>query len=207
MRRNLLPVLFVLIVVAVALAVSACSPVAALPLAGTPTLSPVAPTGPPAATDTPAPSPTAKATETAAPTATPVRRATATRPRPTATPNLAAGVFVTTLKIDPTPAKSNEAPLFTVTFLNTTGQPQAYRWFVKVYLPGQPQSFGETSRMDSDLPPNTPWVKSVSDWKTISLLQCTFFIARVFWADQNNQVTEFMRPDGSSPAAGFNVCP
>jgi len=36
------------------------------------------------------------------------------------------------VSIDPMPARSNESPQFTVTFLNTTGQVRPYRWFVKI---------------------------------------------------------------------------
>jgi len=94
-----------------------------------------------------------------------------------------------------------------VTFLNTTSQTQRYRWFVKIYQPDQPQSFGETAREDSDIVLKTSQLKSSSGWKTTAVLQCMPMIARVFWADQNNQVTEFLKPDGSSPATGFNICP
>ncbi len=94
-----------------------------------------------------------------------------------------------------------------MTFLNTTGQPQTYRWFVKVYLPDQPQSFGETSRIDSVIVPKTSAVRASSDWKTMVVLDCLFFIGRVFWVDENNQVHEFLKSNATSPATGFYVCP
>jgi hypothetical protein len=119
----------------------------------------------------------------------------------------APSVFVTAIKIDPPSARSNESPQFTVTFLNATGQPRPYRWFVKIYAPDQTPSFGETSKVGSVLPINTTQLKSASDWKTQTFFDCLSFVARAFWADADNQVHEFMKPDGSNPATAFTVCP
>ncbi len=213
-RQQLRFSLIVLIVLMAVLALSACnaSPAtnAATPTSlATPTTLGSTPTVAPIQTETAAPSATAADTSTPSATATATKRAAsvASRTRPIPTPTIPPGVFVTAIKIDPTPAKSNEPPQFTVTFLNTTGKPQTYRWFVKIYAPNQPQSFGETSREDSAIAPNTSQLKSTSDWKTTTVLECMPLIARVFWVDQNNQVIEFMKLNGSSPATGFNVCP
>jgi len=177
-----------------------------------PTSLPIAPTGPTfAPTETPAETPAPTATITPTRTATATRRpatATATRRPATATAVAAPGVYVTAIKIDPNPGKSGQSPTFTVTFENRTGQPQIYRWFIKIYEKDQPQSFGETSKLESWLPINTITLPSVSDWKTTAVAsECSFYIARVFWLDANNQVNEFSKPNGASTATGFNVCP
>jgi hypothetical protein len=144
-------------------------------------------------------------------TATVTRRpvATATHaPAATATLALTPGVYVLAIKIDPNPGKSGQSPTFTVTFVNATGQPQIYRWFVKIYEKDQPQSFGETSKTESWLPTNSVTLPSISDWKTTAVApECSFYIARVFWLDSNNQVIEFTKPNGASTATGFNICP
>lgn len=161
-------------------------------------------------TETPIIAPTIAATETltVTETVTGTRRATATRPRFTATPKPPASVFVSAIKIDPTPVKSNQSPVFTVTFENNTGAAQSFRWFVKVYQQDQPQSFGETSKVDNLIAPKSSKLTAPTNWKTLVVApECMFFIARVFWVDENNQVIEFMKPNGSSPATGFNVCP
>jgi hypothetical protein len=197
-----------LLVLLTALAQSACSMVAAdVPL---PTITPTVIGA--AATSTPAETVTLVAvavpTDTPVPTVTPTQRASvAVSPRATATPSIPPGVYATAIKIDPAPAKSDASPQFTVTFLNTTGGAKMYRWFVKVYQQDQPQSFGETSKIDSDIQPNTTQLVAKSDWKTTTVVQCMFLIARVFWIDENNQVHEFLKPDGYNPAAGFYVCP
>ena len=214
-RKTLLVIVNIACVLFVALEFSACGPLTSLTKLALPsptgafTPSPVEQT----ATAPAAASPTATLTETPeptmTPTATPTTRAVsvASRVKPTATPAIPPGIFVASIKIDPIPAKSNEFPQFTVTFLNTTGQPQTYRWFVKVYLPDQPQSFGETSRIDSVIVPKTSAVRASSDWKTTVVLDCLFFIGRVFWVDENNQVHEFLKSNATSPANGFYVCP
>jgi len=203
-RWKLCKVVFLL----AALALSACSPIATLRLAETPTAIPFAtPTITPTVTDTPMPSPTAGATETAALTATATRRPAAPAVRATSTPAPPRSVFVTAIKIDPLSVRSNQSPHFTATFLNTTGQTQSYRWFVKIYTPDQSQSFGETSKVDNDIPPSTTQLKSASDWKTQTFFDCLSFIARVFWVDADNQVHEFLKPNGTNPATGLTVCP
>ncbi len=214
-RQRLRFSLIVLIVPMAVLALSACSAFSTTTNAATPTslATPTALGSTPAATltqtETAAPTETATDTPTPSATATATKRAVsvASRTRSIPAPVTPLGVFVTAIKIDPTPAKSNEPPQFTVTFLNTTGKPQTYRWFVKIYAPNQPQSFGETSREDSVIAPNTSPLKSMSDWKTTAVLECMSLIARVFWVDPSNQVIELMKLNGSSPATGFNVCP
>ncbi|MCL4393247.1 MAG: hypothetical protein M1482_00215 [Chloroflexi bacterium] len=193
------------------IALAGCSPAFAGSPTGTPTVSAVptlaaqtAPTG----TDTPAATATAAgtATPTLGPTTAPTKRAATPRPRPTATATVTPGIYVTGIQIRPNPGVSEQPPQFLVTFLNTTGQTQPFRWFVKIYQPDEPQSFGETPKVDSDIAPNSSAL-AVSDWKTTTVLQCMPFIARVFWVDQNNQVNEFFKPDGTNPATGFDVCP
>ncbi len=205
-----------LLILVISLAQSACSVVSSYVHVPVPTMTPtvigsVATTVPPdtvtlvavaVATDTP--EPTATLTSTATPT---LRLAARTRPRATATPSIPPGVYATAIKIDPTPAKSDEPPQFTITFLNTTGGAKMYRWFVKVYQQDQPQSFGETSKIDSDIPINTTQLQAATGWKTTTVVQCLFLIARVFWVDENNQVHEFLKPDGHNPATGFYICP
>jgi hypothetical protein len=214
-RKTLLATLDVACVLFAALIFSACGPLTSLTKLALPsstlTLTPPtveqSETAP--ATATAAASVTRTAEPTVTPTATTTTRAVSAASRVKATPTSTppAGIFVSAIKIDPTPARSNDFPQFTVTFLNTTGQPQTYRWFIKVYMPDQPQSFGETSKIESVLAPKTSAVRAFSDWKTTVVLNCLFFIGRVFWVDENNQVHEFLKSNATSPATGFYVCP
>lgn len=191
-----------LIVPIAATALSACSPLSVLMPStqtgntATPTIMPP-PTIAPIVTATPSPPPTATATT----------RTVTTSGRAKPTPTTLPGVFVTAVKIDPIAPRSNQDPRFIVTFLNTTGQAKPYRWFVKIYTPDQSPSFGETTRIDTDIPTKTSQLESGGGWKTQTYFDCLAFIARVFWVDQDHQVSEFLKPDGRSPATGFSVCP
>jgi hypothetical protein len=53
--------------------------------------------------------------------------------------------------------------------------------------PDQPQSFGETPKTDTNIPPKTAQLKSAAGWKTMAVLECLSLIARVFWVDQNSK--------------------
>lgn len=159
------------------------------------------------------PSSSASSLPTLPPTgATP--EATATKRPPTKVPasptiNAPPGTWALAINVDPASAKRGVFVSFNVTFLNSTGTAQGYRWFIKIYEPDARNSKGETSKLNSTFPPGTTTLQAPTDWK-INVSDCTPYIARVFWVDPNNanQVTEFIKPDQSGgPAANFNVCP
>ena len=118
------------------------------------------------------------------------------------------GTWALAIAIDPASAKRGVFVSFNVTFLNSTGTPQGYRWFIKIYEPDARNSKGETSKLNSTFPPGTTTLQAPADWK-INVSDCTPYIARVYWEDFNShQVTEFIKPDQSGgPAANFQVCP
>ncbi len=132
-----------------------------------------------------------------------------TRPPSTATISAPPGVYATLIRVDPPTPNRGVPATFRVTFVNTTGKAQSYRWYVKIYEPDKPNSKGETSKILEDIPPGTTERASPTDWKIAGPGPCEPFIARVFWYDRdNNQTTEFVKPDRSGgPAAAFQVCP
>lgn len=137
-----------------------------------------------------------------------VRLVTATRaPR---TPTVAAqpGVYAVGIRLQPAAPKSGNFVTFFVTFLNTTGKTERYNWFVKMYEPAKSTSFGETAKLEIDIPPGTREFASKANWNIAVASECMEFNARVFWADKDNQVTEFVKPDRSGgPATAFFYCP
>lgn len=176
-----------------------------------PTISIILPTVPAPLGSSPVPSllptvPPSGVTSTSAATATP-----RTPTRPPASPTIAAppGFWSTTITVDPPAPKRGTFATFSVTFLNTSGSSQTYRWFVKVFQPDQRNSFGETSKLSTTFPPGTTTLAAPADWKIGVIGDCLPFIARVFWVDPNDQtVHEFVKPDQSGgPAAGFQECP
>ena len=122
--------------------------------------------------------------------------------------NAPPGIWALAINVDPASAHRGVFVVFNVTFLNTTGTAQGYRWFIKIYEPDAKNSKGETSKLNSTFPPGTTTLPAPTDWK-INVSDCTPYIARVFWEDPGSkQVSEFVKPDQSGgPAANFNVCP
>jgi len=143
---------------------------------------------------------------------TPTATATLRPPtRPPASPTIAAppGVWALSIAVDPGSAKRGTFVVFNVTFLNTLQGPQAYRWFVKVFEPDKRNSFGETSKSNSNIALGVSTLQAPVDWKVGGPGDCLSFIARVFWEDPGSKVvTEFIKPDQTGgPAANFQVCP
>ncbi len=220
MRRIAHATWLITIVLLSALALTGCSSAQAFgELLATPTLPPVVPvTGldaQPTATAVPptpttAPSPTATAVP---PTITPTPVAPAQAPRATAAPVVPPGVYVTALRVDPAVAQSDATPMFTVTFLNTTGQARTYTWYVKIYSPDQPNSFGETTKIPHTIPPGVSQLQAIPNWKTRTFFGCLPFTARAFFWDTSGQIDpfvqayEFRKPDGTILATPFSVCP
>ncbi len=123
------------------------------------------------------------------------------------TPNLAPGVYVTGMRIEPTQIMDGQNPTFYVTFLNTASTPITYTWFIKVYEPDKRQSFGEEAKVGNVMPPGTSTLPSASNWKAPGEQPCRPFIARVFYyMAQDNAVVEFSTPAGNAYLIDFKVC-
>ncbi len=129
---------------------------------------------------------------------------------PTRTPTLSAppGVYAVSIRVDPAAPKRGQFVTFHVTFLNTTGSPQGYRWRIRIFEPDKRNSFGDTAPLNSTLPVGTSVLASEANWRVSGPGDCMQFAARVFWIEPTSkQETEFSKPDGGGPAAGFQVCP
>ncbi|MBI3914076.1 MAG: hypothetical protein HY327_07810 [Chloroflexi bacterium] len=148
--------------------------------------------------------PTTAAQRTAIP---PTR--TATRPLPTNTPNFPPGVYGISVRLDPPEPRRATPPTFYVTFLNTTGESKSFRWFVKIYEPDKPNSKGETSKKQEDIPVGRSELASPADWTVGGIFTCQQYVARVFYFNADTKETfEFTKPDNSGgPNAGFQFCP
>ncbi len=141
------------------------------------------------------------------PTATFTRRPP-TRAPATPTINAPPGVYVTNIRVSPPQPRRGENVTFFVTFLNTAGSPQSYRWVVLVYKPEQKNSFGESAPMLSMIPVGQTEQASSDNWAIRGGCDPTTMTARVFWVDSDNRKTEFLKPDRSGgPAHEFLSCP
>lgn len=145
-------------------------------------------------TAVPKPARTATATATRAPSASPL-------------PNVAPGVYVTGMRIDPAQVMDGQNPSFYVTFLNTVGTPVTYTWFIKVFEPDKRQSFGEVAKVGNAIAPGSSTLVSASNWKAPGEQPCRPFVARVYYyMAQDNAVVEFSKPDGNPYVVNFTVC-
>jgi hypothetical protein len=130
--------------------------------------------------------------------------------RPPASPTISAppGVYATAIRVEPASPKRNQPVMFHVTFLNTTGAPQMYRWRVIIFPPDSKNAKGDTAFLDSTIAPGTSTLTSPDNWTIRGPGPCEDYIARVFWIDENKQPVEFLKPDRSGgPAVGFQICP
>ncbi len=134
---------------------------------------------------------------------------TPTRVPVTSTPNIPAGVYGVSVRVEPESPKRGQFITFHVTFLNTTGEAKSYRWFVKIFEPDKTNSFGETSKKQEDILVGRHEIASPTDWRITGPGPCQQYFARVFWVNPDSkEVVEFVKPDfGGGPAAGFQVCP
>ncbi len=149
------------------------------------------------------------ATPTLTRAATSPTRSPTPRAQPTNTPDVPSGVYGISVRLDPPEPKRAQFVTFYVTFLNTTGEPKAYRWFIKIFEPDKANSFGETSKKQEDIPVGRSELASPADWRIVGPGPCQQYFARVFWTNpETKEVFEFTKPDfGGGPAAGFQVCP
>jgi hypothetical protein len=116
-------------------------------------------------------------------------------------------VYVTKIRLDPPEPKQQQDVLFNVTFLNTTGTDQTYRWFIFIYRQGQRQPFGQTSSdRDHVIPVGTVEQPAVNTWKMGSSEPCTTLEARVHWQDPDGSRPIFNNTDGQPYVLTFTMC-
>ena len=130
------------------------------------------------------------------------------KPSPSATPKeLPRAVYVTKIRLDPPNAKQQQDVTFNVTFLNTTGSSQTYRWFVFINRQGQPKPFGQTSADKARvIPAGTVEQPAINTWRMGSNEPCTVLEARVYWEDPNGSRPVFNGTDGHPYVLTFTMC-
>ncbi len=190
--------------------------IAAVPTSVIPTITLAAPT------DTPLPPPTLVVTATTAvtPTNTPAPKPVATKkptatptpagPTPTKTPNVPAGVYVTNIETIPAKANIGDVIGFTVSFLNTTGSAQSYKWFVQVYqCPEQCQtfksSFGQTLRASGTMATGATTMTTSQNINLGTGIRCDL-IAIAYYVDPVSQLPVMFQATKNGGYFPFTVC-
>lgn len=159
----------------------------------------------------PAPSPTNAAPESSVPGATPTAAAAEGGQAPPATktsaPSFPPGLYVNRLRISPAQPKRGQPVTFTATFVNSTGTPQTYRWFVQIYDANTNKGFGETAMQTVSFAVGTHDVASASNWQVSGGGPCLAFYAQAQFQDQDKNRHPFASTDGKVVSYSFQVCP
>ncbi len=116
-------------------------------------------------------------------------------------------LYVTNLRLDPSPPERNQDVNFYVTFLNTSSSVQKYRWNVYVYKQDDlKNSFGRIAPILTEVPANnTVEQKGEGSWNT-GQGGCGRYLGRVVWLDEYNKETFFTGPNGQVFEWWFQVC-
>lgn len=126
-----------------------------------------------------------------------------TAPPPTPRP----GLFVTDLRIQPSPVRGTPLTFFPK-FVNTLGTPMTFTWRVYIYRANDmSRSYSETTFIKTDFSTAPGEVQSLGTWTLPLGGPCENFVARVGWLDPENKVQFFMQPDGKIFEKPFTVCP
>ncbi len=154
------------------------------------------------------PPPTVTPTSPILPSPTLTPTVTRTRVLPSPTPTLPPSVYVTNVRTDPSPAKQLQDLTFRVSFLNTTGGEQTYRWFVYVYAESQSNPVGQTSAdKEFVLPPGASEQATINTWRVGPGLPCTTYTAKIHWVNQDGSKPTFAKVGGGEAAFPFQLCP
>jgi len=114
------------------------------------------------------------------------------------------GVYVTNIQQTPPPYADEGTPntfhvYINVTFSNTTGSAQPYRWFVQTYG----QNAGQTSEQVLPIPPGATTI-TVGPWNIGRT--CTNFTAKAVWRRASNGLLfSFKDPSGREYSLSFQI--
>ncbi len=173
-----------------------------------PTLAPVATETLVVATAIPTATATFENSATPLPSATATQFPTRAQVISTATPQLAAGVYVTAFSIDPPQPKSKPGQfLFHVAFLNTVGENVNYpRWRVLIFPKGQNKAVGDPQGMSKTIV-NGASQQDTEPWSINVANACESFTAQPIWENEDGKQTPLPQPDGKLTTIEFQVCP
>lgn len=128
-------------------------------------------------------------------------------PTPTPTPTFAPGVFAMDLRTDPNPPTRGADLKFYVTFANTIGSLQMYRWNLYIYRPGERNSYGELTQTTTMLGIGINEYQVDGVWKLPLGGPCENFVARVGWFDQENKLKSFVKFENEVFEKPLTICP
>lgn len=145
------------------------------------------------------------------PTATPNPLASATPTSSAIAPTLAVkpGVYVNSLRLAPGSPKRGQPVTFFVTFFNSTGRPQSYKWLVEIWEAdvNKRNPYGQADGLQRDIPVGTNERATGDSWKVAGGGPCLPFRARVVYEDDQKRRIPFKQTNGADLWVNFQVCP
>ncbi len=106
----------------------------------------------------------------------------------------------------PLPLPNGDSPNFYVTFVNTSGAPSPYKWFIQIYRGDTNKRFGDTKWLNMDIPAGTNVLTAVQGWSVKVRGGCEPYYAQAEYYDDNGARIAFANLDGTAPRVSFNVC-
>ncbi|GEM_PF-5717510 len=137
-------------------------------------------------------------------------------PTTTAAPTAAAtsaaikpGVYVNSLRLNPRAPQRGQPVTFFATFVNATGKPQSYKWFVEIWEANSAKKnpYGQADGLAQQIPNGANELATGASWKVAGGGPCLPFRARVVYQDSQARRIPFKRMNGGDLWLNFQVCP
>lgn len=121
---------------------------------------------------------------------------------------LLAGLYLASLRFEPSYPQRNEPVKFFATLINRTGKEQHYPVCAEVYRPGEPKAFGISNCDIVTIAPGTSEVLA-GQWTATGIKECIPVRARAVLKDleADNVFLPFTTLGGAIVWTDFNMCP
>ncbi len=119
------------------------------------------------------------------------------------------GLYVSSLRFTPRTPKRGDPLTFFVTFVNTTGKPQNYKWLVEIWEQdtNKKNPYGQADAAERNIPVGTNERGTGSSFKVAGGGPCVPLRARVVFENDQGVRVPFKRTNGSDLWVNFQVCP
>lgn len=147
------------------------------------------------------------------PTATPDAGVVTDTPTPESglatVPPFKPGVYVNSVRLSPRAPKRGEPVTFFVSFVNSTGKAQNFKWLVEIWEndPDKKNPYGQADALQQAIPNGLNERGTGDSWKVAGGGPCVPFRARVVYEDDQSRRIPFKRTNGADLWVPFQVCP
>jgi hypothetical protein len=117
------------------------------------------------------------------------------------------GVYVASLRPDPSSPQRGKGVRFIASFANTAGAAKEFDWLVMIYQPDRKKAFGETGVTHITVPPGFSEIGTPDNWRVTGPGGCLPFYAQAYFQNTDNSRVQFQNGTGGVASPGFQVCP